>query len=589
MLLLLFNAQFMKSIYSFIACCIIIIVFCFHRISYSELGSRGPVKVTTWDALGYYMYLPSLFIYQDFKELKWFPDIDREYSVSGGWFYQANPYKEGPYVFKYLGGLAILQSPFFLAGHLAANLLGYKADGFSPPYQWAIAIGTLIYFILALFLLLKILRRYFSDITTAISLLLLYLATNTIQYVAIDSAQSHGYILPLYVLVLYTTIRWHCKPRMVWAILTGYIIGLASISRPTEAVMLFIPLLWDTHNKESAKAKWNLFYKYKLHIVFAIIACFIGVLPQLIYWKYITGSFIYDVGSKWDFLTPHLRVLVGWEKGWFIYTPVTVLFIIGLFFIKKFQFKNSVITFCLINIYIIISWHVWRYGGSYSARALVQSYPVFALPLAALVERINLGKWRYGFYIVGLYLIYVNLYQIGQHNDTVLHYDDMNRKYYGRIYLNRHPTPLDMSLLDTQEFLRSERGYMQEVLVNDDVSFELKFPGEASGLILDSIVIQKPFKGNENTIWLKIEAEIQVLNGYSSAYLNSELRSGEKVKTNHIRLFSPISQNGKINKYAFYVKVPKEFLNPNLKIYITSLNDFEGIVKKIKISRFYKD
>ncbi len=578
----------MKNIYSFLACCIIIIVFLYHRVSYSELGSGNPVKVTTWDALGYYMYLPSLFIYHDFKELKWFPAIDKEYSVSGGWFYQANPYKEGPFVFKYLGGLAILQTPFFLSGHLAANLLGYKTDGFSPPYQWAIAAGALVYFILSLFLLRKILLYYFSDKTIAISLLLLYLATNTIQYVSIESAQSHGYILPLYVLVLYTTIQWHRKPGLLWAMLTGYIIGLASISRPTEAVMLFIPLLWDTHTRESAKLKWSLFNKHRLHIILAVAACFAGVLPQLIYWKYITGSFIYDVGSKWDFLTPHLRVLVGWEKGWFIYTPVTVLFIIGLFYIKKFQFKNSVITFCLLNIYIIISWHIWRYGGSYSTRALVQSYPVFALPLTALIERINPSKWRFGLYVLGIFLIYVNLFQIRQHNDGVLHYDDMNRRYYGRIYLNRHPSPLDMSLLDTEEFLGNEKGYTQQVLFNDSPSLTLQFTGESAGVILDSLIIHDTATVQRNITMLKIEAEIQVIKGYSSCYLNSELRSSDKMKSNRIRLFSPISQNGKNNAYAYYVKVPEEFLPSNLKLCITSHDDFEGIIKKIKITRLQK-
>ena len=98
-----FHSVTMKSKYSFIICCIIAGIFIFYRLSYSELGNKDRLKVTTWDALGYYMYLPSLFIYHYMKELKWFPGIDKEYEVSGGWFYQANPYKkDGPYVFKYL-------------------------------------------------------------------------------------------------------------------------------------------------------------------------------------------------------------------------------------------------------------------------------------------------------------------------------------------------------------------------------------------------------------------------------------------------------------------------------------------------------
>ena len=70
------------------------------------------------------------------------------------------------------------------------------------------------------------------------------MATNLPQYVSVDGGMSHAYILPLYVAVLYTTMRWHRKPHVLWASLTGGIIGLATICRPTAAIMLFIPLLW---------------------------------------------------------------------------------------------------------------------------------------------------------------------------------------------------------------------------------------------------------------------------------------------------------------------------------------------------------
>ena len=159
--------------------------------------------------------------------------------------------------------------------------------------------------------------------------------------------------------------------------------------------MLFIPLLWNTHTKQANKTKWNQVKLNYNHIVYVLMFGFIGVLPQLIYWKYTSGSFIYDVGSKWTFLNPFFRVLFGWENGWFIYTPITILFVVGLFFIKKFPFKNSILVFCLLNIWIIISWFDWKYGATYSTRALVQSYPVFAFPFTAIIERILQKKWRF--------------------------------------------------------------------------------------------------------------------------------------------------------------------------------------------------
>ncbi len=419
--ILVHTSLFMRKYLSLFACFIVAVVLIRQRVAYSETGKyKRELQVTTWDALGYYMYLPGIFIYNDVTELKWFPEIDQKYTLSGGEVYQASKHKNGNYVFKYLGGVAILQAPFFAVGHFIAKQYNYPPDGFSPPYQYAVAFGAVLWCIIAFFILRRILLRYFKDSTVAVTLLLLALATNLIQYISLDSAMSHAWIFPLYVLVLYTTIKCHETQKGSWAFLTGIIIGLATISRPTELVMLFIPLFWNTHTKEAARQKWQMVKANKVHIYSAIAGGFIGVLPQLIYWKIATGSFIYDVGSKWDFANPHWRVLFGPEKGWFIYTPITICFIVGFFLMKNMPFRKSVLWFCLLNIYIIIAWHDWRYGGSYSTRALSQSYAVFALPFAAVIERVNTTKWKWLFYAVCIYLVWMNFAQMYQYNEGKL-------------------------------------------------------------------------------------------------------------------------------------------------------------------------
>lgn len=583
-----FSFVIMKNKYSLIACSIISLALLQYRLSYSGLDPNYTLKVTTWDALGYYMYLPSVFIYNDATQLKWFPGIDKKYQVSGGWVYQANIYKNNKYVFKYLGGVAIMEIPLFFIGHCIAKACHYKADGFSPPYQYALAFGVLLYCLLSVFLLRNILLRFFPDKTTAITLLLVMLATNIIQYVAIDNAQSHGLIFPLYVLILYFTIKWHEKPSLHWACLIGYTIGLASICRPTEAIMFFIPLLWNTHTQESAREKWKMVKQHKKHVIYALVFTFFGVLPQLIYWQIASGFFIYNVGSKWVFLNPFFRVLFGWQKGWFIYTPVTVFFIVGMFYMKKYPFKNSVIWFCLLNIWIIISWFDWRYGGSYSTRALSHSYPIFALPLAAFVEYVNDKKWRYLFYLAGFYLVGVNLFQIVQYNRTILHYDDMNRKYYARIYLNPHPTPLDMSLLDTNDYLGNEKGYIKQVLVSVDTVRHLQALSNTPISLLKTTILPDSIYKPVAEAWLKVEAEIKVNNGFSGCYLNSELKLGDCVQHNRVRLFSPISMQGAWNDYAFYLKLPGCARRNTLQLYIYPGNDFDGEVKRIKITTLMK-
>ena len=550
--------------------CVIGLALVQFRVSYSDLQKDEPLKVTTWDAFGYYIYLPATIIYDDVTDLEWLDEIEREYSVTGGNLYQANKHTNGNYVFKYLGGVAIMQSPFFLIGHAIAKLSRYPADGFSAPYQYSIAFGAIFYCILALFILRRILLRYFDDRTVAITLLFLTLASNLIQYVSVDGGQSHSYIFPLYAFILYTSIKWHESPKIRWAALTGLIIGLATICRPTELIMLFIPLLWGTQTKESKKEKWQLVKNHKTHIIYAVIFGVIGILPQLIYWKIASGSFVYDVGSKWFFFDPWFRVLFGFTNGWFIYTPITIFFVLGFFFMKKYPFQRSVILFCLFNIWIIIAWSDWHYGATYSTRALVQSYPVFSLALASIIQRIELSKLKYVFYVLGLYLTFVNFFQIHQYNQTVLHYRDMNRHYYSHIYLNKNPTPLDMSLLDTEEILNDEQGFKKHIVASFNTTLNINGTPDSSAIICTHDIGTDP-KG-----WVKIKARIKMLQGYGSAYLHGKIESGSGFKESKIRIANPIADPLGTNDYVFYMKIPKCSGSTRVKISINASEDYSG-------------
>ena len=142
--------------------------------------THNVTAVLTWDAMGHYLYLPAHFIYHDLSRLAFIPDIMREYSPTGS-FYQAFPAPDGPagaLVMKYPIGLAVLNTPFFWLGHWAAGHWNYPQDGFSPPYQIAIAFGSLLYSLLALSLLRRVLLRYVSDVVVALTLALLVLGTN---------------------------------------------------------------------------------------------------------------------------------------------------------------------------------------------------------------------------------------------------------------------------------------------------------------------------------------------------------------------------------------------------------------------------
>jgi hypothetical protein len=404
-----------------IALLIIAFVFIAFRFVHIKNNDVNGYNATSWDALGYYMYLPSVFIYEDVKELQWLPQIDSTYHVTGGHMYQAIQLESGTYTNKYLCGVAVLQLPFFWLGHIIAGVQDYPQDGFSAPYQYSIMFGGIVWVLIGFWVLRKVLRYYFKEEIIALTILFLGLTSNLIQYSSIDGGMSHTYIFPLYALLLLQTIKWHERPSWKSAVLIGATIGLATISRPTELIMLFIPLLWNTTEKTMRKRKWELVWNHKTHLIYCLAGGLIAMLPQFIYWYYTTGSVIYDVGSKWYFLTPWFRVLFGPEKGWFLYTPVAILMIAGFFLMKGQPYKRSILTFCLLNIWIIISWSDWKYGASYSTRALVQSYPVFAFGLACtLAWTWNKKQLKLLLFGLLIFLTWVNFHQLSIYNKGVL-------------------------------------------------------------------------------------------------------------------------------------------------------------------------
>jgi len=398
--------------------------------------------------------------------------------------------------------------------------------------------------------------------------------------VAVDSGLSHAWIFPLYVALLYATIRWHDRPGAVWALLIGCIIGLATICRPTEAVALFIPLLWSTHTPEAAKQKWRLVRMHPFHVLTALLGGLFAILPQLLYWKLVTGSVIYDVGSKWLFLNPWFRVLTGWEKGWFIYTPVTLFFVLGMFFIRSKAFRYSALVFCGLTIWIVIAWEDWQYGASYSTRALVQSYPVFALPFAALVDRVARQQWRVGFWVLCLFLIAVNLFQIIQYNSGILHFRDMNWQYYGRIYLNTDPSPIDMSLMDTKTVIADESRYEVAPFTQLSTPIAVAFAANEQHILIDTVL---PAFDPSTEYWLKLDAKIDAAGSLWQARIGMRLERGDSTLQSSIRLFNPVGE--RTGAYAFYLQVPHYFQKAPLKVFLTSQFDFSGELRGLHISQ----
>jgi hypothetical protein len=164
--------------------------------------------------------------------------------------------------------------------------------------------------------------------------------------------------------------------------------------RPTNvAVLVFASLLGVTSVDQAVQRIGGL--RRHSHLLALGLAAFVvPLLPQVAYWHVITGRFfVYAYGDEHlDLLHPHLfSVLFSVRKGLFFWAPLLLLAVVGLWCLRRRAPETFVpaLAYLVISTWVIASWSTWWYGGSLGQRAFVETLPVFALGLAALVETVQ--------------------------------------------------------------------------------------------------------------------------------------------------------------------------------------------------------
>ena len=405
-----------------------------------------PGEILSWDVFGYYLYLPATFIHQDsaLQNTAWLDELMRQYKPSGT-LYQLYAMPGGKMLIKYTSGIAMLMLPFFTLGHLIALLAGFPADGLSLPYQLSMAAGGLVYAFIGLFYFKKILERFFDKKITLLLLMLVFFGTNYLQVVAFDGTLlAHNFLFTFYGILIYYTIKWHEKATNTSAVMIGVSFGFISLLRPTESVIALFPLLYMVSDRSSLRVKIRMIRDNLSHLFLLLFIVLLIWLPQLAYWKQVTGHYFFytyqNAGEGLDFLTPHtIDFLFSFRKGWLVYTPLMLFALLGFTFL--FQKNRSlfyvVFLFTAVDIYVISSWTCWWYaGGSFSARAIVPAYTMLAFPLGYFLIWVKQkGRFlRASVSILFLLLIALNLFQTWQFENGIISKQRMTRAYYMAIF-----------------------------------------------------------------------------------------------------------------------------------------------------------
>ena len=388
--------------YSFYSIVFIALTISILKINYHQSN------IFAYDNYGYYLYLPAAFIHNDLslKDLDEYKMLNEKYQNTPT-LYQIMQSPKGGIIIRMYMGTAILLSPAFFAGHAFAKVAGMPTDGFSPPYQWAVIIYGLLLTLIGIIFARKLLLNFFSDKVTAFTLLITYIGTNLFFFAALGNPIPHVYLFNIYIFLLYFTVSWHKEQKWLYAAGIGISLGLILSIRPSEIIAILIPVLYNIYDQKSLNDKVALIFKRYQQIILVGLLVTAFILPQFIYWRVFAGEFVVsiynDPSSKMNWFYPRfLNTLFSFRKGWFIYSPLSILAIAGLFIMyRKYRhiFLFSIV-FIVLNIYMI---SCFTSLISYGYRAFVESYAILMLPLAVLIESIlSSRKWIISFSLIVL-------------------------------------------------------------------------------------------------------------------------------------------------------------------------------------------
>lgn len=412
-----------------------------------DLGFWRTGRTLNWDIEAYYHYLPATIIHGDPFDLTYVAAIDSVLHPSGdqsAFGVYTSPVTGRHYI-KFTYGTVLFQLPMFLLAHAWAAPPWSEAEpnGYSAPYQLAVSLSTIMFVTLALLLLRRFLVRHCSERASAIAIITIATGTNLFFYSTHDAGMSHAYLFFLFALVLERTDRWHLSPSAMAAFAIGLAVGLTIVTRPVDGPILLVPLLWNAWPGPEARHKWALARRYRAHALIAAVGALLPIVPQLLYWKVATGSFLHYTyeGESFDFSSPRIMDgLFGYRKGWLIYSPLVALGFAGIASMVQHRPMRTLtlplLVFFPVFIYVVFSWEQWWYGGGFGCRPLVSSLALLALPIAHLTGRvIAWGKAPFfALAVVILLGIRLNFFQQAQFRQTIIHWDSMTKERYWEVF-----------------------------------------------------------------------------------------------------------------------------------------------------------
>ncbi len=355
------------------------------------------------DGVGYYAYARTMLIQHDLRFEEDWRRANSYYSssrlTSDGQLRADQYTPTGLLDNHFTVGPAMLWMPFLVVAHtgvLIWNAFGghIPADGFSPPYLIAMAVGTAFYGFLGLLLSFSLARKYVRDRWAFLATVGIWLASSLPVYMYFNPSWSHAHSAFAVAWFLWYWERTRgARSAGQWCVL-GLIAGLMIDVYLPNGVFLLIPVV---EGLLALVARTEVPTRSARQVLLGeggfALALWFALLPTLITRKLVYGGF-FRVGAyssyPWDWSAPHRwQVLFSSDHGAFTWTPVLILAVLGFFLSPK---PARIVAMYLAAAafafyYVIASYPYWDGMSSFGNRFLISLTPIFIFGLALAFER----------------------------------------------------------------------------------------------------------------------------------------------------------------------------------------------------------
>ena len=494
-----------KKIFLFIVA-FLLLIFIFLNKDFQSNYER-PIQ---GDAIGYYSYLPAIFIYKDLNYNFIGSNMDKYYPPAYNKQFR-NKQKNGKYVNKCFPGLSILYFPFFIFSIIYAWIFQYPMDGFSFPFQIGIVLAHLFYYLVGLSLLYNYLKKFTKrNFYIQLCLIGITFGTNCWYNLIYDHSVSHIFNFFLISLLLFYFGKLASSRQSKFL---GYILvclSLLVICRPTNIfVLLFLPLLMEIH-EISIKQLFNFFSPIRDYFLFILLAVVLLFIP-LVLWKVQSDLWIvYSYNNEtFDFSKPQFwDYIFSYKKGWLLWSPLLFLYIV--FSLVYFYFKKKLLILfflapILLLIYIFSSWWIWTFGMGMGQRPMIDFYPFLGIGMVCFLDKYRI-KLK-SIIVVLLPFIYLNCLQAYQISNSILIGGSSTKSSYWNHFgqwktsaplakISSKWKKIDQKIIPYYQFLKEQKAFskaikFEEIPSVDIVFVSLKIGGEHKDKNLNLVVTNK--------------------------------------------------------------------------------------------------